>query len=352
MSTGRYRGRRAVSIENDEVRVTVLESGGHIAEVFDKRTGVNPLWTPPWPSIDPSVYDPAQHRLYGDGIDASLLAGIMGHNVCLDIFGGPSAEEATAGLPVHGEASVARFEIAQSSGAIVMRAELPLANLQIERRLELSEDQRGTVRIEESVHNLSGIDRPVGWTQHVTLGPPFLRKGVTQFRASATRSAVFPGPFGSADYLEHGAEFDWPDAPRLDGERADLRRLTETDASSAYTAHLMDPGRDHACFVAFAPDLELAFGYVWRRADFPWMGIWEENSSRSQPPWNSVTLARGMEFGVSPFPETRREMIERNRMFGVPTFRWIPAASRVSVEYRIVIRHVNAIPETLDWPGT
>ncbi len=28
-------------------RVTVLEEGGHIAEIFDKRSGVNPLWTPP-----------------------------------------------------------------------------------------------------------------------------------------------------------------------------------------------------------------------------------------------------------------------------------------------------------------
>jgi hypothetical protein len=40
-----------------------------------------------------------------------LLAGLMGHNLCLDIFGGPSDEEAAAGLSVHGEASVAPYEI-------------------------------------------------------------------------------------------------------------------------------------------------------------------------------------------------------------------------------------------------
>ena len=44
-----YRGRRAVVIEDEAVRVTVLEEGGHIAEIFDKRSGVNPLWTPPAP---------------------------------------------------------------------------------------------------------------------------------------------------------------------------------------------------------------------------------------------------------------------------------------------------------------
>jgi hypothetical protein len=102
--------------------------------------------------------------------------------------------------------------------------------------------------------------------------------------------------------------------------------------------------------VAFSPAAGLAFGYVWRRADFPWMGIWEENASRPQPPWNGSTLARGMEFGASPFPETRREMIERGRLFGVPAFRWIPAATRVTVEYAIVTLSADAAPETLEWP--
>jgi len=38
------RSRHAVAIENDDLRLTVLAEGGHIAEVLDKRTGINPLW--------------------------------------------------------------------------------------------------------------------------------------------------------------------------------------------------------------------------------------------------------------------------------------------------------------------
>ena len=60
-----YRGRRAATIENDDVRVTVLEEGGHIAEMLDKRSGINPLWTPPWPSIEPSAYAPSAHPQIG-----------------------------------------------------------------------------------------------------------------------------------------------------------------------------------------------------------------------------------------------------------------------------------------------
>ena len=112
----------------------------------------------------------------------------------------------------------------------------------------------------------------------------------------------------------------------------------------------MDPARDHAFFVAFSPASRLAFGYVWKRADFPWMGIWEENHSRIAPPWNGHTLTRGMEFGVSPFPETRRQMVDRRSLFDVPTYRWLPAKRRVEAEYWALTSSADRVPETLDWP--
>jgi len=343
-----FNGRRAVSVENGDVRVSVLIGGGHIAEVFDKATGINPLWTPLWPSIEPSRFNAAQHHGYGDGGDAQLLAGIMGHNLCLDIFGGPSEEEARAGLTPHGEAPVVDYQAEGSGESLTLRARLPLAGLNLERRLEL----RGrAVWIRETVQNEGAVDKPVGWTQHVTLGPPFLERGRTEFRASVTRSRVFESAFGADDYLRAGAGFDWPFAPRIDGGTEDLRRLTAAPVSSAYTAHLADPRRTEAFFVAFSPSSRLAFGYVWRRVDFPWLGIWEENLSRSQAPWRSKTLTRGMEFGVSPFTETRRAMVDRARLFDTPTYRWIPAGSEVIVEYWCVAAAAEAVPEALERPA-
>ena len=271
-----YRGRRAASIENPQLRLTVLIEGGHIAEILDKRSGINPLWTPRWPSIEPSSFDTARYPQCGGAADGRLLAGIMGHNVCLDIFGGPSAEEAAAGLSAHGEGSIVPYAIEMNGAVLEAHAELPHAGLTFMRRMEL---RRNIVSVDETVTNMTACDRPIGWTQHVTLGAPFLKHGLTEFRASATRSKVFEGTFGPADYLAAGAIFDWPYAPRRDGDSVDLQRHTEAPVSSAYTAHLMDPSRADAFFVAFDPEAELAFGYEWRQADFPWMGIWEENHS-------------------------------------------------------------------------
>ena len=346
MAETTYQGRRCSSIENEHLRVTVLHEGGHIAAILDRETGVNPLWTPPWPSIEPSQFgSQAEHReLFGAGAESRLLAGLMGHNLCLDIFGGPSVEEAAAGLGVHGESSVAAYEIEERDGGLTMGARFPMAQMGFERRLEL---HGRTVTVRESVENLMAADRPIAWTQHVTLGPPFLENGATQFRSSATRSKVFEGGFGDHDYLRAGAEFDWPFAPRSKSGTADLRVLNGELASSAFTAHLMDPARDDAFFVAFSPASQLMFGYVWKQSDFPWLGIWEENHSRVHAPWNRKTLTRGMEFGVSPMPETRRQMIDRGSLFGTPTYRWLPAKSRLTVEYRIVTMRADTISESL-----
>ncbi len=325
-----YRNRRAFQIENETLRVTVLAEGGHLAEILHKRAGVNPLWMPPWPSIEPSTYDPRKHPEYGADAESRLLAGIMGHNLCMDIFGGVSEDEAAAGLTVHGEASVARYEISGSGGELVARAVFPAAQLQFERRMALD---GAAVRFTETVENISICDRPIGWTQHVTLGPPFLEKGATRFEMAATKSKVFEGEFGADEYLQTGAEFEWPHAPLKGGGSVDMRPFTDRPASAAFTAHLMNPARDVAQFTAHSPRFKVTFGYRWKRADFPWLGIWEENYSRKNAPWSGCTLARGMEFGVSPIPETRRQMIERGRTFGTPGFRWIPAKKSVTVEY-------------------
>jgi len=93
--------RRQVVLENDKLRLIVLPGGGHLASLTLLSNPVNPLWDPPWETIEPSQYDAAKHgETYGTDVDGRLLAGIAGHNLCFDLFGVPTAEEAGAGLGV------------------------------------------------------------------------------------------------------------------------------------------------------------------------------------------------------------------------------------------------------------
>ncbi len=331
--------RKLARIENDELIVTVTVEGGHIAEIIEKKSGVNPLWTPPWPSIEPSTYNATTHPEYGNDSESKLLSGILGHNLCLDIFGPPSEVEYAAGVTVHGEGSVVPYKIETSGARMVARAQLPLAQLDFERELELAPN--GVVKIREMVTNLTSMDRPLAWTQHVTLGPPFLEAGITKLDMNAQKSMVFPGDFGETQPYKPGALFDWPNAPCKDGSTADLRIQPAAARSAGVTCHVVDPSSDQGSFQAFHPPTQVLFGYKWNRADFPWVSLWEENRSRTFPPWNGNAVTRGIEFGVSPFAEGRRAMVERGSLLGVPTYRWLAARENATVHYTAFARRVD-----------
>ncbi len=334
MGSVSFHNRRAAQIENDQIRVTVSNEGGHVAEILHKPSGVNPLWVPPWPSIEPSTYNRAKHPEYGDDAESKLLSGILGHNLCLDLFGAPSDEEIAAGMTVHGEASILPYQLSFTDRELTASVSMPAAQLHFERRLRLD---GARVRFTETIENVSVLDRPIAWTQHVTLGPPFLEKGVTQFRAPGTKARTLAE-----------VDFEWPMKSGAGGAKEDMRLYTSAPASGGFDTVLMDPHRDQAFFFAFSPKTKVLFGYVWKRSDFPWLGIWEENLSREHPPWNRRALTRGMEFGASPFPESRRKMIDRHSMFGVPAYRWAPTKTKIQVDYWAFITTANSIPESLE----
>ncbi len=351
MTKSVYRTRSAHSVENESVRVSVLNEGGHVSEIFHKATGVNPLWVPPWPSIEPSTYNRASHPEYGTSDEAYLLSGIMGHSICLDTYGKPSSEEFAAGMPVHGEGPVVPYAVESDRTTISTRAILPMAQLRFERQIRLGRNGM-VVLFVESVENLSCSDRPIAWMQHVTLGPPFLERGTTQFRTPATWSKVIDEDFtGGRGAQEVGAVFSGMLCPKKGGGVIDLRVYPGAEVSGGFTTHLMDTRHDRAYFLAWSPTTKILFGYLWNRADFPWLCRWEENHLRSDAPWNGQTLACGMEFGISPLLESRREMVMRGSLFGIPAFRWVPAKSRLNTEYLAFITVAESIPESVNWGG-
>jgi len=340
-------GRPGFRLQADWGGISVLQGGGHICELqLSACPGVNPLWRPQWTTIDPFQYTTARHaRRYGGPPDGRLLSGIAGHSLSFDHFGPPSREETAAGLTTHGEAPALKWNLQKQAQSPRPQLQYGLtlseARISFSRKLTLD---RGNpvIYCEEEAVNLSSYDRPISWNEHVTFGPPFLEAETTWFDMPATRAKVCPASYSSRLALQPDAEFIWPNAPTKDHKRANLR-TTPALRFGHYTAQLLNPELEIGFVAACNPRLKLLVVYAFRRADFPWVGNWEERYNRTSAPWRGKTFCRGLEFSTTPFAIPRRQTIDQGPLFGEGTYRWLPAKSKARVRFLILLFEV---PET------
>lgn len=341
IQSGRRYGRQGWELNNDVISLFLMAGGGHIASLRLKgHKSPNPFWVPSWKTIEPWNYRQRDTQRYA----VKLLSCIFGHNLCLGAFGDPSPEETRAGLGCHGEAPVNRWRCIRkkvNAGRLVFSygCVLPIAQMKFVRTIVM-EKGSSIVRIRERVANMARRDVPFTMCQHVTFGAPFVEPDVTRFDMSATQGQTFPGRFGNPQRLKPARAFTWPDGPGVRG-RIDLRTMGR-GRNSDFFANLMNPKQEHAWFSAVNPRQGLMVAYVWRRKDFPWLGVWEENRARRTQPWNGQSLTRGMEFANTPFPVGLRKAVDMGTFHGQPTFRWLPALRSVTFDYSLLALSVES----------
>lgn len=321
---------------NGLVELAVLTHGGHLAEFRFSGKGLpsqNVLWEAPWMAVGYNG-NPADERMQ--------TGGFTGHALCLDYFGAPSPEEAAAGLPIHGEAGSGQWKASQSikeeSAGCRWDVDLPVAQLSFERTIHLR-NRESVLYVEEIVHNERDVEHVCQWVQHATFSPPFLSRDDSTLVASAARGITSPTEYEGGSLLAANREFVWPYAPRYggDGAKVDLRQPFSAKGFGIGAGAQMDPQRRVEFLLAMNWKLRLGVGYCFRREDFPWMAIWEENCTRSGPPWNRTTQARGMEFGTTPLSAGREENLRRGNLFGTPTRCVIPPRGQRTARYLIFL---------------
>jgi hypothetical protein len=340
----KWQERKSFVLGNGLIRLVTLPGGGHLAEIrFEESSGnstLSPLWVPPWKTIDPNKYQPAKNAgEYGTTTEGKLLSGITGHSICLDYFGSPSPEEADLGLSQHGEAPSSKWEIADqrisaSGVTIKLGVHLPAAGLGFSREIRLRRGE-SVIYFQETVVNERKADHFFHWVQHVTLGPPFLTAESSRIVLPGTRGLTFPHGYDEGkSLLASKCAYRWPMAPRVTGGLADLTRPFSYPGLGFVVGVLVDSRRDVGFIAAFNQKEHLLFGYCFRRRDFPWVAVWEENLAIEAIPWNRRTQALGLEFGTTPLPVTRREnFVEGGPLFGIPTTTFVPALSKKQVRY-------------------
>ena len=328
--------RKVVWIGNGELQVALADGGGHIAALRfpGMPEQVNPYWTPPWPSLEPEdVTEALVNGEYGGRPEGRLLASILGHSLALDLYGTPSADETLAGAVTHGGVGVTpwRWRLSDSE-TLEGQCKDVFGQLQFSRRLQV---KGHCVLITEIVENLCPCDRPIGWQQHVSLGPPFCEEGFWA-ESNCDVGSTHPQAFGVGASLIAGREAHWPLAPRRMGGFRDYRQPLEEDATANdFSGFRVRPADELGGFVAGNTRFGFALFYVWPRRFFPWMGVWDEKHARHLKPWNKTASVRAFEFGVSPFPETRRESLRRPLLFDLPTYLILPGAGTLWVRYTV-----------------
>ncbi|MGC2357070.1 MAG: DUF4432 family protein [Candidatus Acidiferrum sp.] len=345
----KWRNRPAYCLNNGVVQLTTLTGGGHIVDfrLLDPTgNSVNALWEAPWPTMDPDSFRSSHIRKYGPTPVGKFLAAFTGHVVCVDYFGMPSDAEAAQGLALHGEASNSRWkllELKQSSAEVrlSLAARLPAAGLRFRRDLRLRRSE-SVVYVEERVTNEGAQDHFFHWTQHVTLGLPLLHPDESVIALPGTRAVTWPHGYEGASLVQDNQEFVWPDAPAIDGGNINLTRPFSRDGKGFVAAVLLDPQRELGFVAALNWRLGLLLGYCFRRSDFPWVTIWEENVARTGSPWDGKTRARGLEFSSTPMPVGKEETFARGSLFGTATFRRIPAKSELRALYLAFLSKVSA----------
>lgn len=333
-----FANRDAWKLENNRLRVSVLQVGGHIAELVLKTSGgesVNPLWVPPWPSIDPRTYNVKTHGdRYGTNSEASLLSGIMGHNLCFDFWGPPSDTEFVAGTPYHGAVSTTLAAAwGDGNSSLSHRMNLSRSGTSIVRKMTLVSDQP-VLYVEETAESLVPFDKPIGWVQHPTFGPPFVHPDTVYFDASATVGDLGP----EEDYASLGK---WPVGAAGEGQK-DYRRFSPEAPSYKMAFFLMDSERDLQFITALSTKHNVLIGYLFWRSEYPWMMVWEENRRIQDSPWNGETVTRGMEFGNTRIPGTAKEYFKKPEIYDTPTFGWLDAQSRLTKRYMVFLTEIPA----------
>jgi hypothetical protein len=274
----------AITLSNDALDVTVLSGkGADIYSIRDKESGIDPLWKARWGS-----HHARSSLSHGDSASAWLAACAGGWNL---LFPSGGAESTVGGglQPMHGEASITSWEYVPNesdSTSILLRTHLSRSPFALERRITLEENSHSIV-VTDLARNEGGEPFPCTWTQHPTLGPPFLDGScVIDTNADTVElDDTYLLPHVPSGVL--GVQ-SWSDAREV------LARVPDRGVRRQLLAylHFTEP---ESWYCVTSERLGFTFRLTWSTEDLPHAWFFQELDATSNWPWFSNTYIMAIE---------------------------------------------------------
>ncbi|NRQ36446.1 DUF4432 family protein [Nonomuraea sp. NN258] len=283
-------GLRAVALENERLRVTVVtDKGGDVVEFLHKPTDTDLVWLSPQ-----GLRDPRDHLLGAADDVAQFVDHYEGGWQEIFPNGGAPSEYRGARLGQHGEVAGLPWDcqvVADSEREVAIRLTVRTRRLpyRVDKTFRLAAGAPA-LEIESSATNESGLELHAMWGQHLVYGRPFLRPGATiRLPAGVTviphESAINP----AGRRVAPGGPWTWPVVPAAGGGETDLSVVPEPGTPS-----------DIVYLTGFSTgwyeiSAEIGMRVEWDASVQPFLWLWHELGASTGYPWWGRVYTVGME---------------------------------------------------------
>jgi len=317
-------GHRAVVIQNELIRVTVLAGkGADIVEFLYKPLDLDFMWANPSGPRAPEQVTPPP--------DPNNCFGDFYYGGWQELFphGSRSTEVFGAQMVQHGEVWGLPWEVLVEEDrpdrvTVAFRTRTRMTPFVLEKRLTLRKG-KAVLEIDETAHNLGRTDLAIMWGHHPAFGAPFLDETCTLYAPAKTVRVD----------LDHSTT--WPNGAHADAEKENFSRMPARDSGVGRMLYLEDL-RD-GWYALHNPKLKAGFGMRWDHKKFPVVWIWQEATGKSRSPWFGHAYACAIEpFSHLPLARERGEELLN-----------VPAGGKLSTRFLAFafsgskpVRNVNA----------
>jgi hypothetical protein len=266
-----YKGYRAVVMQNDLLRVTILaDKGGDIVEFLHKPSDTDFMWWTPWGLHAKGAFIPSSAHSggeFGDRYEGGWQ----------EIFpsGGTANKHDNIEYGLHGEASLLPWaaRIVKDSADEVeleLTVETVRSPFRCVKRLSLKRGV-GALFIEEELRNIGESPCDAMWGHHPAFGAPFLSPDCRIDLPGAT--AEYHIEFSEMPRFERGTEGRWPRIAGKDGTLIDISKFPDPKRRSADMFYLKALKGNWYGLTNAAT--KVGFGMAWDLKTFPYLWFWQ-----------------------------------------------------------------------------
>lgn len=286
------KGNRAVVLENQLLRVTILaDRGTDIIELLYKPEDIDLMWRSPVGLHKKSDYISSTGNSLGNYLDHNS----GGWQEILP-NGGSECFYKGACLGMHGEISNVPWEyeiVKDDEDEITVRFMITTLRSPFCLAKEISlKAHESVIYIKEELTNLAQEPMKLMWGHHPTVGKPFMDEHCTIKTNAVAGFTLSPQDFNT-QRLSENIEFTWPEAPAKHGV-IDMSKIPAPEAKTADMLYLKGFPKD-AWYEVHNSQSHMSYGMRWDGDRFPYLWAWLVCNGAEGYPWYGRTYNMALE---------------------------------------------------------